>query len=113
MGSRQGDVAEAFGSSLAAPAATSSLAMPGSDPCRSPLAQSPTPIDDDSDDSPAPTVIADTDIGHLASELAMGLGTVVSKQGDVAEAYGSFLAAPAATSSSAMPAATKVAAAAS
>ena len=113
MGSRQGDVAEAFGSSLAAPAATSSLAMPGSDPCRSPLAQSPTPIDDDSDDSPAPTVIADTDIGHLASELAIGLGTVGSKQGDVAEAYGSFLAAPAATSSSAMPAATNVAAAAS
>ena len=92
VGSRQGDVAEASGSAVAAPAATSSSAMPGSDRCQSPLAQSPTPIHDDSDDSPAPTVIA------------VGLGTVGSRQGDVAEAYGSFLAALAATSFSAMPA---------
>ena len=79
------------------------------------------PCEDDSDDSPAPTVIANTDIGN-PSELAIGLdslppfaafGTVGSKQEDVAEAFGSSLVAPAATSSSAMPAATKVAAAAS
>ena len=79
------------------------------------------PCEDDSDDSPAPTVIANTDIGN-PSELAIGLdslppfaefGTVASKQEDVAEASGSSLAAPAATSSSAMPAATTVAAAAS
>ncbi len=90
VGSRQGDVAEAFGSSLAAPAATSSSAMPGSDPCQSPLAQSPTPIDDDSDDSPAPTVIADTDIGHLASELAMGLATECQSKATLLRLTGSF-----------------------
>ena len=83
---------KASGSSVAAPAATSFAAMPASDQCQSPLAQT---IHDDSDDSPAPTVRADTDIGHLARELAIGLGTVGSKKVDVAEAYGSFLAAPA------------------
>ncbi len=45
---------KASGSSVAAPAATSFAAMPASDQCQSPLAQSPTPIHDDSDDSPAP-----------------------------------------------------------
>ena len=74
----------------------------GWDPGQSPLAQSPTPFEDDSDDSPAPTVIADTDIGN-PSELAIGLdslppfaafGTVGSKQEDVAVAFGSSLAAP-------------------
>ena len=83
-----------------------------SDTGQSPLAQSPTPFDDDSDDSGAPTVIADSDTGQLDSELDVGLdyltpftavGTVGSRQGDVAEASGSSVAAPAATSSSAMP----------
>ena len=72
------------------------------------MAQSPTPFDDDSDDSGAPTVIADSDTGQLDSELDVGIepftavGTVGSRQGDVAEASGSAVAAPAATSFSAM-----------
>ena len=68
-----------------------------SDTGQSPLAQSPTPFDDDSDDSGAPTVIADSDTGQLDSELDVGLdyltpftavGTVGSRQGDVAEVLG-------------------------
>ena len=68
-----------------------------SDTGQSPLAQSPTPFDDDSDDSGAPTVIADSDTGQLDSELDIGLdyltpftavGTVGSRQGDVAEVLG-------------------------
>ncbi len=68
-----------------------------SDLGQSPLAQSPTPFDDDSDDSGAPTVIADSDTGQLDSELDIGLdyltpftavGTVGSRQGDVAEVLG-------------------------
>ena len=55
----------------------------GWDPGQSPLAQSPTPFEDDSDDSPAPTVIANTD--KLSEALSVASAT---------DAHGSLIKEP-------------------